>query len=61
VCDDAYSPNATIALSSAYFAHGRSGHNVAHARSIHVHKTRNSPHGHSILYHSFDASYILYC
>jgi hypothetical protein len=51
-----------IASSSASYAHGRSRprHNDHHI-VYHVPKARNASHGPSILYRTFDASYVLGC
>jgi hypothetical protein len=63
VHSDVYSPHAMITSRSASFAHGRSRprHNVAHARSCNVPNARNTSHGPSISYRTFDDSYVLYC
>jgi hypothetical protein len=59
--DVVYASHAMIASSSTFVAYGRSGHNVHHSIPINVPKTRNAFHGHYISYHTFDASYLLYC
>jgi hypothetical protein len=48
--------------SSSSHAHGRSRHR-RHACYVvcHVPKIRNASYGPSILYHTFDASYMLHC
>jgi hypothetical protein len=61
VCHDVYSPDAMIASSSSSFVHGRTRHNISHARSINVPKARISSNGSYISYHMFDASYVLSC
>jgi hypothetical protein len=58
---DIYSSHAMIASTSSSFAHDRSRQNVSYARSIHVPKARNASYSPSISYHTFDASYVLYC
>jgi hypothetical protein len=51
-----------IASSSSSYVHGRSrsSRNVHHVISY-VPKTRNASYGPSISYHTYDASYVLYC
>jgi hypothetical protein len=64
VHSDVCSTHAMIASSnSVSHAHGRSRprHNVAHARSSNMPKAKNASYGPSILYRTFDASYVLYC
>jgi hypothetical protein len=59
---DAFTPRTMIASSSGSYTHSRSrsrrhaSHNVSHAP-----KYRNSSHDPSILFCTFDASYVLYC
>jgi hypothetical protein len=50
VCHDVYSPDAMIASSSSSFVHGRTRHNISHARSINVPKARISSNGSYISY-----------
>jgi hypothetical protein len=60
--DDAFAPCTMIASSSGSYAHSRSrprrraSHVVSHAP-----KDRNASYGPSFLFHTFDASYVLYC
>jgi hypothetical protein len=59
--DAAFAPHAMIDSSSASYAHGRST-TRCHARHdvSHLPRTRNASHGPSMLYHTFDVSYVLY-
>jgi hypothetical protein len=57
--DAIYSSHAMVTSSSSSHAHGRPrrrAHVVSHAP-----KDRNASHGPSILFRTFDASYVLYC
>ena len=56
--DDAFTPRIMIASSSGSYAHSRSRHRC---RASHVPKDRNAYHGPSMLFRTFDASYVLYC
>jgi hypothetical protein len=59
---DAYVPHAMIASSSrTSFLCGRHRHNVHNAKLVNVPKMSNASNGSSILYHTFDASYVLHC
>jgi hypothetical protein len=60
--DAAFAPHTLIASSSSSYAHGRSRpkHNNHHAVSR-APKPRNASHGPSILYRTFDASYVIRC
>jgi hypothetical protein len=60
--DVVFTPRTTIASCSGSYAHSRNrprrraSHVISHAP-----KDRNVYHGPSILFHSFDASYVIYC
>jgi hypothetical protein len=57
--DVIYSSHAMIASCSSSHAHGRPrchAHVVSHAP-----KSKNASHGPSMLFRTFDASYVLYC
>jgi hypothetical protein len=59
MCYDAFASHAMIASSRSSHVHGRSRsrrHSVSHAP-----KSRNASHGPSIIFRTFDASYVLYC
>jgi hypothetical protein len=60
--DTAFAPRTMIASSSYSYAHSRSRsrHRASHVVS-HAPKDRNSFHGPSIIYHTFDATNVLYC
>jgi hypothetical protein len=57
--DVIYSSHAMIASSSSSHVHGRPEHRI-HVVS-HAPKYRNSSHGPSMLFCTFDASYVVYC
>jgi hypothetical protein len=60
--DVGFTPRTMIASSSCSYAHSRSipSRSASHAIS-HTPKDRNASHGPSILFHTFDASYVIYC
>jgi hypothetical protein len=60
--DAAFTPRTMIASSSGSYAHSRSRprHRASHDVS-HAPKDRNAYHGPSILFRTFDTSYVLYC
>jgi hypothetical protein len=60
--DAAFAPCTMIASSSGSHSHSRSrpSHHASHVVS-HAPKDRNAYHGPSMLFHTFDASYVLYC
>jgi hypothetical protein len=60
--DAVFAPRTMIASSSDSYAHSRSRprRHTSHAIS-HVPKDRNASHGPSMLFRTFDASYVLYC
>jgi hypothetical protein len=71
ICNDSYAlpkrhdviftPRAMIASSSGFYAHSRSRprHRASHVVS-HAPKNINASHSPSILFHTFDASYLIY-
>jgi hypothetical protein len=60
--DAAFTPRTMIASSNGSYAHSRS-RSRSHASHVvsHAPKDRNASHGPSMLYRTFDASYVLYC
>jgi hypothetical protein len=60
--DAIYAPHAMIASSSASYDHGSSRtRRHAHHDVSHMPRTRSASYGPSMLYCTFDASYVLYC
>jgi hypothetical protein len=58
--DVVFTPRTMIASSSASYAHSRSGPRRRASHIVfHVTKNMNASHGPSILFHTFDASYVL--
>jgi hypothetical protein len=62
VCYDDFASHAMIVSSSSSHVHGRSGprHHMPHVVS-NMPKVRIASHGPSMLFRTFDASYVLYC
>jgi hypothetical protein len=59
--DVVFNPLTMIASSSGSYAHSRSRPRCRASHVVsHVPKDRNAFHSHSILFHTFDASYVIY-
>jgi hypothetical protein len=58
--DAIFDCHAMIASSSSSIVHGRS-RSRHHVHSVVSHAPRNAPNGQTMLYHTYDTSYVLYC
>jgi hypothetical protein len=59
-CHDGIFTPRTMFASSSDSNRSKTRRHVSHVVS-HAHKDRNSSHGPSILFHTFDASYVIHC
>jgi hypothetical protein len=58
--DVVFNSHAMFASSSSSFVHCRS-RSRCHVHNVVSHAPRNAPNGQPMLYHTYDASYVIYC